>query len=67
MIAELSASLGFESGEADLGYMIYSGLGVGRDREKGVGYLEKLANEGNTVALDYLRDIAKEGKQKDSN
>jgi hypothetical protein len=39
MIAELAASLGFQAGKADYGYMIYSGLGVRQDKEKGLGYL----------------------------
>ena len=43
MIAELAASLGFQTGKADYGYMIYSGLGVNQDKEKGLGYLLKLA------------------------
>ena len=34
-IAELAASLGYETGRADFAYMIYSGLGVSQNREKG--------------------------------
>ena len=35
IIAELSASLGYECGRADYGFMLYSGIGVEGDRERG--------------------------------
>ena len=47
VVAELSASLGFQAGKADYAYMIYSGLGVQQDKEKGFSKLEVLAKEGN--------------------
>lgn len=58
IIADLSASLGFQSGKADKGYMVYCGLGVKKDKEGGLAYLEKLAKNGNEQALEYLTDIA---------
>ena len=40
VIAELAASLGYQAGCADFAYMVYSGLGVAQDKQKGMDKLE---------------------------
>ena len=51
VIAQLAASLGYQSGLADFAYMIYSGLGVSQDKDKGFSKLKDLAEEGNEDAI----------------
>ena len=65
VLAELCASLGYECGQADMGFMLYNGMGVEENKEKALSYLLGLSDAGNKEAQSYLKDLLEErGKGK---